>query len=111
MLSLKLQALAALLVAMVAASPCPYGDMAERGLLPRAESDKFFAARSEGEAAVEHQLKERAELAELEKREFARQEQYYKRQVLGGLLNLGGGLLNGVLQPFTGSLAGLGVPT
>jgi hypothetical protein len=109
MVHFKVQALAALLVPLILASPCPYGDMAERGLLPRGEADKFFAARSEGEASVQHEMEKRA--AEQQKRDFAFQEQYYKRQLLGGLLNLGGGLLNGVLQPFTGSLAGLGVPT
>jgi hypothetical protein len=43
--------------------------------------------------------------------EHAKQERVYKRQLLGGLLPLGGGLLGGVLQPFSGVLAGLGLPT
>lgn len=92
------------LASVVIASPCPYGDLAERGLLPKHEADKFYAARAEGEAAVEAQLHKR-------KAEHAAQEQYYKRQVSVGDLPLGGGLLNGALQPFTGVLAGLDVPT
>lgn len=92
------------LASAISASPCPYGDLAERGLLPRDESDKFFAARAEGEAAVE------AQMHEVQKREYVAQEQYYKRQVDLGELLLGGGLLNGVLQPFSGVLKALDVP-
>ena len=92
------------LASAISASPCPYGDLAERGLLPREEADKFYAARSEGEAAVESQIRD------VQKREHAAQEQYYKRQVDLGELLLGGGLLNGILQPFSGVLAALDVP-
>ncbi|KAH9845157.1 aromatic peroxygenase-like [Teratosphaeria destructans] len=94
------------LVGAVAASPCPYGQLAERGELSEADAAKFFAARGEGESAVESQMG-------LEKRsaEHAAQEQFYKRQVEARQLTLGGGLLTGALQPFTGVLAGLDVPT
>lgn len=104
----KITTLASVLTSVVSASPCPYGDLAERGLLPKREADKFFAARDLGEASVEHQLKERSE--DLQKREFDAQEKFYKRQLSLGSLPLGGGLLNGVLQPLTGLLAGLGLP-
>ncbi|KAF2106878.1 hypothetical protein BDV96DRAFT_637856 [Lophiotrema nucula] len=96
------------LAAAIAASPCPYGQLAERGALPKTEADKFFAARAEGEAAIEKQMLKARE----EKRaEHAAQEAYYKRQLNLGDLPLGGGLLGGVLQPFSGVLKGLGVPT
>jgi hypothetical protein len=115
MLFSKTSAIAALLVSIVAASPCPFGDLAERGLLPAADSKKFFAARDLGESEVEHQMRTRSieelEKRELEKREHAAQEVFYKRQLLGGLIPLGGGLLNGLLQPLTGVLSGLGLPT
>jgi hypothetical protein len=91
----------------ITASPCPYGDLAERGLLPEREAKEFYAARAEGESAIEAQMKAR----ELEKKEeFAAQEKFYKRQLDLGHLLLGGGLLNGVLQPFSGVLAALDVP-
>ena len=91
------------LASVVAASPCPYGALAERGVLPKEEADKFFAARDA----------KNFEDIKLAKRdaEHAAQEHFYKRQLdLGDLLN-GGGLLGGILQPFTGVLAGLAVPT
>ncbi|EMD00520.1 hypothetical protein BAUCODRAFT_172510 [Baudoinia panamericana UAMH 10762] len=91
------------------ASPCPYGEMAERGLLPKSEADKFFAARAKREVAVEAQME--VQMKAKRDAEHASQEQFYKRQLLGGLLSLGGGLLNGALQPFTGQLEKLGVPT
>jgi len=94
------------LAAAVAASPCPYGQMAERGELSAEDAAKFFKARSEGETFVKR------DMVDVTKREeHAAQEQFYKRQILGGLLPLGGGLLNGVLQPFTGKLSLLAVPT
>lgn len=105
--TLQFQALAAVLVSIVSASPCPYGDLAERGLLPRDDAAKFFAARAEGDSAAEHELKQRSTEQAIE---FEAQEKYYKRQLDLGDLNLGGGLLNGVLQPFSGVLAALDVP-
>ncbi|KAK5126273.1 hypothetical protein LTR85_010508 [Meristemomyces frigidus] len=101
--SMKTFALLAL-ASTVAASPCPYGALAERGALPKAEADKFFAARAERDVSLGD--------VKLSKREaeHAAQEQFYKRQIDLGDLLLGGGLLNGVLQPFSGVLADLDVP-
>jgi len=103
-----MKALTILSLALAAtASPCPYGDLAERGLLPEKEAKNFYAARAEGEAAVEAQIKAR----ELEKKaEYEAQEKFYKRQINLGQLLFGGGLLNGILQPFTGVLSALDVP-
>jgi hypothetical protein len=109
MLFSKTSAIAALLVSIVAASPCPFGDLAERGLLPDHDAKRFFAVRDLGEAEAEHQLKKRE--AEIQKREFADQAKFHKRQLLGGLLPNGGGLLGGILQPLTGALSGLALPT
>jgi hypothetical protein len=95
--------LALTLVSLVSSSPCPFGDLAERGELPEAGAGKFFAARAEGSHAVERMIHEN----NIQKRELERQEQYYKRQLDLGELVLGGGLLNGVLQPFTGILKDL----
>lgn len=97
------------LAGLVAASPCPYGQLAEGGQLSKREADNFYAARALGEAAVEEQMDE----AMKEKRdaEHAAQAQFYKRQLEERQLSLGGGLLNGVLQPFTGILSKLDVPT
>lgn len=92
------------LATAIVASPCPYGQLAERGLPPNEEADKFFAARSEGERAVEAQIKSK-------RAEHAAQEQYYRRQLDLEDLPLGGGLLGGVLQPFSGVLQNLGLPT
>lgn len=102
---MKSFAIALSLAASAMASPCPYGQLAERGALPEAEAKNFYAARAEGEAAVEEQM------ASVKRAEHAAQEQYYKRQLKIGELSLGGGLLNGVLQPFSGVLQALDVPT
>jgi hypothetical protein len=75
--------------------------MAERGELSEADAAKFFAARTEGPAVVECMMHE------ARKREFGKQEEFYKRQLNLGELLLGGGLLNGVLQPFSCFLASL----
>lgn len=102
MVSFTLRTLAVLfLTASTQASPCPYGEMAEKGQLSAADSAKFFAARAEGSAAVER------DMHEVQKREHADQEKFYKRQIDLGQLLLGGGLLGGVLQPFSGALAKL----
>jgi hypothetical protein len=104
MVSFTLRSLTALsLASIISAAPsaCPYGNLAERGELSAEDSAKFFAARAEGEAAVEGMM------SDVKKREFVAQEQYYKRQLDLDELPLGGGLLNGVLQPFTGILSGL----
>jgi len=81
--------------------------MYEEGKLSPAEAANFLKARAEKEAGVE------SIMSEIQKRDaqHARQEKVYKRQLLSGLLPLGGGLLGGVLQPFSGTLAGLGLPT
>lgn len=71
------------LAGAIIASPCPYGKLAERGELSAEDSAKFFAARSEGESAVEAQMK----IAKRE--EHAAQAQYYKRQVEARQLPLG----------------------
>jgi hypothetical protein len=92
---------------IAAPSPCPYGQLFERGALSDADAAKFIAAREEGEVAVEalaHAEKQKRE-------EHAAQEKFYKRQIEARQLNLGGGLLNGQLQPLTGVLANLGIPT
>lgn len=109
MTAFKLSCLAAVsLLSLVSASPCPFGQLVERGEASAEEAAKFYRAREERESAVEEMI------SEVQKREFDQQEQFYKRQIdLGGLL-LGGGLLNGVLQPFTGVLAdldGMKLPT
>lgn len=91
------------------ASPCPFGEMFERGELSEADAAKFLAARSEGSAAVKDMMD--AHAAEKEKRDHAKQHEIYKRQINLGALTLGGGLLGGVLQPFKGILSGLAVPT
>lgn len=68
--------------------------------MSEADAAKFFAARAEGSAAVEGMMHS----SEIQKREFAEQEKFYKRHLDFGELLLGGGLLNGVLQPFSGVL-------
>jgi hypothetical protein len=73
--------------AAVLASPCPYGDFAERAALPAGDAAKFFAARALGETAVEVQTKQKREA------EHAAQAEFYKRQVEARQLTLGGGLL------------------
>jgi len=103
MVAIKISALLLASATLLNASPCPFGKLYEEGKLSEADSAKFLAARSEKEGAVEKMMAE----AELTKREHSRQEKIYKRQLLGGLLPLGGGLLSGVLQPFSGLLAGL----
>jgi len=103
MVAMKISALLLTSAALLNASPCPFGKLYEEGKLSGADSAKFLAARSEKEGAVAKMMAE----AELTKREHARQEHLYKRQLLDGLIPLGGGLLNGVLQPFTGALQGL----
>ena len=100
--SFKLSYIAATsLIALISASPCPYGQLAERGELSPEDSANFFAARSAGNSVVEDMMHD------VQKREFDRQEEFYKRQLDLGSLLLGGGLLNGVLQPFSGVLASL----
>jgi len=103
MVAMKISALLLASATLLNASPCPFGKLYEEGKLSEADSAKFLAARSEKEGAVAKMIAE----AELTKREHARQEHVYKRSLIGGLLPLGGGLLNGVLQPFSGTLAGL----
>ena len=93
------------LASLAASTPCPYGQLAEQGSLSKEDTAKFFAARSEGESAVQSMIKKR------QVAEHARQEHYYKRQLSLGDLPLGGGLLAGVLQPFSGVLSALDVPT
>ncbi|KAF2168491.1 hypothetical protein M409DRAFT_65447 [Zasmidium cellare ATCC 36951] len=93
------------LAATAMASPCPYGQLAERGALPETEAKNFFVARAEGEAAVEQQM------AAVKRAEHEAQAKYYKRQLDLGELPLGGGLLDGVLQSFSGALELLDVPT
>lgn len=97
------------LAVAIAATPCPYGMLAERGLLPKRQAEKFYAAREEKEAAVEAEMLRVRE--EAKRAEHAAQEAFYKRQLGLGDLPLGGGLLGGILQPFTGVLVKLGVPT
>lgn len=105
---MKSFAILSALAAFAASSPCPYGQLAESGSLSQEESAKFFAARSDGEAAIEAQMRE---VKRAEKIEHQRQEKYYKRQLGLGELSLGGGLLGGVLQPLSGVLEGLDIPT
>lgn len=93
------------IAALAAASPCPYGQLAERGALPEADAANFYAARAEGESAVKEMMHKR------EAEVHAEQEKFYKRQVALGDLPLGGGLLAGALQPFSGILSKLDVPT
>jgi ABC-type glycerol-3-phosphate transport system substrate-binding protein len=94
------------LAAAVLASPCPYGQLAEAGQLSKKEAEHFYTVRAEGESAVEAHIAKR----EAEHNHFKRQEEYYTQQVKRGDLLLGGGLLNGILQPFTGILQALDVP-
>lgn len=102
MYSLKQTLVASLYLASSAlATPCPYGQLAERGQLNEEDSAKFFAARAEGPVVVEEMMHEKV------KREHAEQEVFYKRQLDLGELLFGGGLLGGLLQPFTGVLAAL----
>lgn len=109
MVSAAFKALAVLSLAIAtSASPCPFGDLVERGLLPEADAAKFYEARAEGESAVEAHMVEKRELEK--KAEYVAQEKFYKRQIDLGELLLGGGLLNGLLQPFSGILQDLDVP-
>lgn len=48
---------------------------------------------------------------EVQEAEFAAQADIYKRQLDIGDLPLGGSFLNGVLQPFSGILSALDIPT
>jgi hypothetical protein len=93
--------------AAVLASPCPYGQLAESGALTKKEAEHFYNVRAEGESAVEAYIAKR----EAEHNHHKRQEEYYNEQVKRGELLLGGGLLGGILQPFTGILEALDVPT
>nr|ANZ54410.1 heme-thiolate peroxidase HTP6 [Leptoxyphium fumago] len=92
------------LAGSITASPCPYGDMAERGMLSEAEAENFYQARASGETNMPAVTKAKRDA------EYARQAHFYKRQLDLGELILGGGLLNGVLQPFSGILKDLDVP-
>lgn len=105
MVAIKVSAILLASAAIVSASPCPFGKLYESGQLSEADSAKFLAARSEKEAAVEKMMVEKREV------KIARGNEWTKRALLDGLLPLGGGLLNGVLQPFSGTLQGLDVPT
>ena len=69
------------------ASPCPYGQMAERGELSAEDAAKFFAARAEGEIFVKRDINAHLEAAKRD--EYAAQEQFYKRQLGSGGLPLG----------------------
>lgn len=93
------------LAAIAAASPCPYGQLAERGALPEADAKSFYDSRSEGEAAVKKLMARSTEEV------HAAQASFYSKQKARGALNVGGGLLNGALLPFTGVLQDLDVPT
>ena len=95
--------------ALVNASPCPFGQMYERGELSDADAAKYLAARHEGNTAIKSMMD--AHAVERQKREFEKQEKVYKRQIDLGQLDLGGGLLGGILQPFSGVLQALDVPT
>ena len=44
------------LVSLATSSPCPFGQLYERGELSDAEAAKYLAARSEGSAAVESMM-------------------------------------------------------
>lgn len=89
---------AASILTFISASPCPYGQLAERGELSAAEAAKFFKARADGESKTEHMM------GPVEEREV---DDRQLDGIIGGILDslpLGGGLLNGVLQPLTGAL-------
>jgi hypothetical protein len=110
-----------LLFSIANASPCPFGRLAEAGLLDEAQTAKFFAARAHGSETCEDTPRN------LEEREHVEQEESDKRQLgtllgelTGGLVGnldpcgllgllgggvLGGGLCGGVLQALTGVLA------
>ncbi|KAB8343155.1 hypothetical protein FH972_022745 [Carpinus fangiana] len=105
----RIAALALAAASVVNASPCPFGDMAEKGQLSEEQSAKFFKARAEGHPVIENMMDEHT--AAKQKRDFDHQEKYYKRQIEERQLDFGGGLLGGVLQPFSGLLQGLDVPT
>lgn len=107
MVGLRMSALALALASIVTSSPCPFGQMHEEGKLNAEDSDSFLKAREFGEDAVENMI----HFSKKTKRTPEDQNEYYKRQSTAGLLPLGGGLLNGALQPFTGRLANLDVPT
>lgn len=75
--------------------------MAERGELSEEQAAQFYKVRAEKEAGVEVMMLEK------QKRDFEHQASAYEHMQKRGLLPLGGGLLNGQLQPFTGALSGL----
>ncbi len=86
---------------LASASPCPYGSMAECGELSQTCAKKFFAALAYGSPVVEDMIHDNR------KWEFTQQEMFYERQLDLGELLFGGGLLNGILQPFTDVLSAL----
>ena len=107
MVVFRLAALALALASYTAASPCPFGQMAEAGQLNAEDTAKFLKVRSDGDIAVEAMMEE---AAAKQKRDHEFQAEYYAHQQKRGLLPFGGGLLNGALLPFTGKLKGIAVP-
>ena len=69
------------------ASPCPFGQMAERGELSPEDAGRFYAARSDGEAYVKRDIEAHLEAAKRD--EYVAQEQFYKRQLGIGDLPFG----------------------
>lgn len=110
MLTMKSIFVLSALASLAAASPCPYGQMAERGELSADQAKNFYDARSNGETAVEEQMETYMRSEKREEEVHAAQEQYYKRQLVGGLLPFGGGLLKGTLQAMTGNLSLIDIP-
>lgn len=102
--SFKLSCLvAASILAFISASPCPRGQLAERGELPAHEAGEFFKVHADGESEAKHMMDSLQE-SEIEGRQLGG----IIGGLVGGLLPMGGGLLNGVLQPLTGVLKNLG---
>ncbi|KAL9084904.1 MAG: hypothetical protein Q9165_007857 [Trypethelium subeluteriae] len=94
---------------LVASVACPFAELYARGLLSESDAAKFEAVKRDPEAAKA--------ILELHQRDAepdpAPQSGGLIGPVIGGILDLplGGGLLDGVLQPLTGVLAGLDIPT
>jgi hypothetical protein len=94
-------------IGLAQGTACPFSLLKRAGILTDADAAKFEAVKRDPAAA------------EALFQEYQRQEANEKREpqssgLLGGLLGelpLGGGLVNGLLQPLTGVLAALDLPS
>ncbi|KAI1328377.1 hypothetical protein F5Y16DRAFT_398547 [Xylariaceae sp. FL0255] len=104
MKAIYLSVLSFTFAAQVLSAACPFAQLRDLGLLTEEQEAAYEAVKRDGNHA-ERLLSERDA-----------RDDHETRGIIGGLLGplglpLGGGLLNGVLQPLTGALAAVDIPT